>query len=309
MTALESALPLPTVRGQLYLACPLTALRERARRQVKSDIATVHRAVERETRLDRVEEDAWPLSVYAPLTYTAPWNDDGLTPSEVYERNLGKIHESDALIVLAEEGGSVGVGQELEWAIQLRLPILFLAPEPRPSRQIVGSPAFIDVRIYNGDAETLEGHVRHFLQQWKPLILDGPARRESRRLRFEAVTTRLRVAWEKYPNRTDIAAQTRVDLRYLDVVLSDPSYVAVMPLDTLLTVAHHLGVPLHGIAPTPSFVLPITMLRPLMAAAAEDGWDDPTITRLLHEGRAAIQTGDVDDLMTLDGWRRRRGSL
>jgi hypothetical protein len=45
------------------------------------------------------------------------------------------------------------------------------------------------------------------------------------------------------------------------------------------------------------------MLRPLMAAAADEGWDDQVITRLLHEGRAAFQRGD-EGFSTLDAWRQ-----
>lgn len=309
MSAQAASLPAVAGDARLYLACPLTDLDLPARRQVRSDVAAVKRAVERATDVDRVEAEAWPVAVYAPIDHTAPWGEDGLSAHEVYCQNLREIHASDGLIVLAEKGGSAGVGQELEWAIQLRIPVLYLTAAGVASRQISGSPAFISARIYNNDTATLEDHVKNFLRQWRPLILDGPARRESRRLRFEAITTRLRAAWQSCSNRTDVAAEARIDLQYMELALTDPRYVAVMATDTLLTLAHLLQVPLQTLDPGPSFVLPVAMLRPLMAAAAEEGWEDGVIERLLHEGRAAVQQGTESGLSTILGWKRLRSSL
>ncbi len=301
----------PAVTGdaRLYLACPLTGLGDDGRRQVRSDVAAVKRAVERATDIDRAEDEVWPVAVYAPIDHTAPWSDDSLSAHEVYRHNLREVHDSDGLIVLAEGGGSAGVGQELEWAIQLRIPVLYLTATGAASRQISGSPAFVSARIYNNDTETLEDHVKNFLRQWRPLILDGPARRESRKLRFEAITTRLRAAWQGCSNPTDVAAEARIDLQYMELALTDPRYVAVMATDTLLTLAHLLQVPLNALDPEPSFVLPVTMLRPLMAAAADEGWEDAVIDRLLHEGRAAVQRGTESGLTTISGWQRVRQSL
>ncbi len=304
MSTQTAALSGPEGGARLYLACPLTGLRDVDRRQIDSDVEAVKRAVERETNLDRIPEKAWPLAVYAPIDHTAPWRDDGLSPYEVYRRNLKAIHDSDGLVVLAEKGGSAGVGQELEWAIQLRIPVLYLTATDEPSRQIAGSPAFISAQVYGNDTATLEDHVKNFLRRWRPLILDGPSRRESRGLRFQAITTRLLAAWVSCSNPTEVAAQARIDLRYLEVALSDARYVAVMATDTLLTLAQLLGVPLRTLDPEPSFVLPVPMLRPLMAAAAEEGWQDNAIERLLHEGRAALQSGSSSPLTTISGWKR-----
>lgn len=309
MSAQATSLPTVTGNARLYLACPLTDLTPDGRRQVRADVAAVKRAVERATGIDRLETDAWPVAVYAPIDHTAPWREDGLSAHEVYKRNLREVHDSDGLIVLAERGGSAGVGQELEWAIQLRIPVLYLTAAGVASRQIAGSPAFISARVYNNDTETLEDHVKNFLRQWRPLILDGPARRESRTLRFEAITTRLRAAWQNCSNRTDVAAEARIDLQYMELALTDPRYVAVMATDTLLTLAHLLHVPLRAVDPGPSFAVPVSMLRPLMAAAAEEGWDDSLIERLLHEGRAAVRQGTWSGLTTIAGWQRLRRTL
>ncbi len=293
---------------RLYLASPLTALPKATRRQLQADVTIVKQAVTAETDHDRVPDEAWPVAVYAPVDHTPPWGKDGLSPGEVYRRNLDQIHHADALIILAESGGSTGVGQELEWSVRLQMPVLYLTADDTPSRQISGTPGFISPRTYNGDAATLANHVRNFLRLWKPLILDGPRRRASRKMRFEAITLRLRGAWQSCPNRTDVAAQTRADITYIELALSDPRFVAVMATDTLLTLAHHLNVSLHATDPAPAATLEIPALRALMAAAAEDGWDDPLVKRLIHEGHFVALT-DGATLNTITGWRAIRDTL
>lgn len=294
---------------QLYLACPLTGLTNSVRRQIDSDVAIVKRAIMAETRLDRVDADSWPLNVYAPIDHTGPWANDGLGPAEVYRLNLSKVHDSDSLIVLAEMGGSAGVGQELEWASRLGLPIAFLSASQGVSRQIQGAPALMLAQSYNKHADTLEDLVKNFLRRWKPMILDGPRRRASRVVRFEPITLRLRGGWQSCRNRTNVAAQIRVDVAYLELTLSDPRYVATMPVDTLLALANELDVPLSGLDRSGEFALPVPMIRALMAAAGEDGWSDALVQALIYEGRAAIEEGETIDLKTVSGWRSLKASF
>jgi len=313
LSASEFELPLTAYLGdkalpQLYLATPLTNLDLPRRRHIQSDVAHVKQAVERSTKLDRVDSESWPISVYAPIERTPPWLEDGLANREIYKLNLSRLHDSDGLIVIAENGGSAGVGQELEWATRLGIPIAFLTAAD-VSRQIAGVPAFISAQSYNRDPSTLMSQVENFLQQWKPLILDGPRRRASREFRYEPITLLLRGAWQSCPNPTGVAAQVRVDFDYLDLALSDARYVATMPIDTLIEVAHHLSVPLSNLGKTSSFILPVPMLRALTAVAAEEGWHDSVVDRLLYEGRAALDRGDQIDLRTVQAWRLLRQNL
>lgn len=309
MSALEAPLPGKVTEASIYLACPLTGLRDFDRRQLNSDIQAVKRAIECETLHDRLEPDSWPLSVYAPFDHTAPWKGDELSPAEVYERNLDAVHNADALIVLAEKGGSAGVGQEVEWSIRLGLPILFLTAEGDISRQIKGAPGFVSPQSYNKDTATLESHVRNFLQRWKPLILDGPRRRASRHFRYEALTARLRAAWQGCADPTGVAAQVRVDVQYLELALGDPRYVAMMPMDTLISLARELDVSTTTLHANPRFVLPPAMVRALMAAAEQHAWSDDLVERLMYEGRAALERVAAFDLDTKSGWHRLRGTL
>jgi hypothetical protein len=294
---------------RIYLACPLTDLDAKSQRQIRSDVLAAKRAIEAVTIVDRVDSERWPIVVYAPIDHTAPWKKDALSPEEVYSRNLAEVHAADALIVIAENGGSAGVGQELEWSVRLGVPILYLTADSAISRQILGAPGFIQAQAYGSDALTLESHVKNFLRQWKPLILDGPRRRQSRQLRYLAVAQRLRAAWEGCSNPTLVAAQVRVDVRYLELSLSDPGLLSVMPIETLISLAHELDVDLASHSPRRSMSLPVPALRALLAAAETDGWSDSDVQRLMFYGCAALERGDTLDLSTLAAWRTLYGRL
>lgn len=309
MSAVESWAEAAHDDPRIYLACPLTGLDTKSQRQIKSDVLAAKRAVEAVTIGDRLDEHRWAAVVYAPLDHTAPWKKDGLLPEDVYSRNLAEVHAADALIVIAENGGSAGVGQELEWAFRLGLPILYLTADAAISRQIRGAPGFIQAQAYGNDGLTLESHVRNFLRQWKPLILDGPRRRQSRRLRYLAVAQRLRAAWDGCSNRTLVAAQVRVDVRYLELSLSDPVLLSVMPIETLISLAHELDVDLASQSPRRMMTLPVSSLRALLGAAEAEGWSDSDVQRLMFHGRAALERGDLLDLSTLAAWRTLHDGL
>lgn len=305
MSALESVLSVPADLPRIYLACPLTGLSDAAIRHIKSDTEAVKIAVEQVTSGDRLDSERWPVSIYAPIDYTAPWCEDGLSPAEVYRKNLTQVHSSDALIVIAEGGGSAGIGQELEWSVRLGLPTLYLSPDHQISRQIAGVPGYVRAQTYSCDVRTLRLHVQNFLRQSRPLILDGPRRRASRELRYEVLTRRLRHAWASCSDRTVVAAQIRVDLAYLEVTLSDPAFVSMMPAETLIALANELDVRLTDQV----LALSVAEMRALMAAAERQNWSDSEVGRLVFHGHAAREGGDEIDLRVIDGWIHLRRNL
>jgi nucleoside 2-deoxyribosyltransferase len=302
MTAIEVRPGVSLDLPQIYVACPLTGLAPAACRQINSDVHAVTQAIEAVTFGDRMDDERWPVRVYSPIDHTAPWRQDGLSAAQVYRRNLDEIHASDALIAIGEGGASAGVGQELEWAIRLGIPILYLAASD-VSRQIQGAPAFLQAQTYGNDARTLESHVKNFMRLSRPMILDGPRRRESRRLRYEAVTQRLRARWQTCPNPTEVAAQVRADIRYLELTLSDAVLVSAMPAETLISLAHELDVALTSHSPQHPVVLPVPALRALLAAAEAGAWPDEDVERLIMHGRAALERNTDIDLTTISGWR------
>lgn len=302
--AADSAAELP----RLYLGCPLTVLSESAKRQLKSDIASAKKAIEAVTVSDRIEDERWPVSVYAPIEKTSPWETPEMTSSEVYRTNLLEVHNSDVLIAIGEGGGSAGIGQELEWAIRFGIPALYLSPI-EVSRQIEGAPGSLQTATYEEDAKTLEAVVQNFLRTWRHSIVDGPRRRSSRRLRFASTTQQLRHAWESSRRRTEVAAQVGMDFEFIDLALSDPILVSAMSAEALFTLAAELGVSMMSHDSGPAFVVSAPHLRSLMIAADKDGWSNEVIEILLIHGRASIQRGDDLKLHTLKGWRDLRRKL
>lgn len=295
---IDSAIELP----RLYLGCPLTVLTPAAKRQLISDVASAKKAIEAVTVSDRVDDERWPVSVYAPIEKTSPWETPEMTSSEVYRTNLLEVHNSDALIAIGEGGGSVGIGQELEWAIRLGIPALYLSPK-EVSRQIEGARGSLQTATYEEDAKTLEAVVQNFLRQWRHSIIDGPRRRSSRRLRFASITQQLKSAWEDSRRRTEVAAQVGMDFGHIDLALSDPLLISALSAQALFSLAAELRVSTMGHDSGPEFVLSAPHLRALMIAADKDGWSNEVIEVLLIHGRASIQRGDGPKLHTLKGWR------
>jgi len=290
----------PPALPRIYIASPLTNLNDDQRRGLSCELKVVKIGIERLTVGDRIENDAWPVTVYAPFDHTAPWRNDGLGAGQVYERNLSELLDSDALIVLADRAASAGVGQEIEWAARIGLPILYLSSATTVSRQIQGTPAAITCVAYDGDSETLAAQVTNFLRQWRNRIQDGPRHRASRRLRFEPLTSRLRQAWEGATDRTGVAARCNLDVNLIQMTLVDPGRVAMLPVDAVTLLCAEFGVTLTRA--TSQLSVPAT--RALVLAADEEGWPDTAVEKLRLHGMAASALDPQLDLRTLDSWRQ-----
>jgi hypothetical protein len=295
------ALDLP----RIYLACPLTNLRADRRRVLSSEAEQVKSCIERITVGDRIDAEMWPVTVYAPLDNTAPWLEDGLSPASVYARNFAEVLDSDAVIVLADDAASAGVGQEVEWASRLGVPILYLSSGPTVSRQIEGTPALIRCVAYKSDSATLSAHVAKFLRDNRTRIIDGPRRRASRRLRFETPCTQLRHRWHSCADPTGVAARCALQPAVVDLALADPARVAMLSADTLTMLCAELRVAL-----SPAMrQLPVRAVRALILTAEADGWSDLTVERLRLHALAAVVADPHVDLDTLDAWRRLLGEV
>jgi hypothetical protein len=133
MIALAAELEVPSLEiPRLYLASPLTGLNKKDQRAICLEVSGLKAAIQKFTVDDRTHGDAWPLSIYAPLEHTAPWNNDGLSAASIYDRNLSEVLDSDGLVVIGDDGLSAGVGQEIAWASTAGLPILCLTATMRP---------------------------------------------------------------------------------------------------------------------------------------------------------------------------------
>jgi hypothetical protein len=305
VTAGPAAMTATRALPRIYLACPLTNLDAERRRALTSEASQVKMSIERLTVTDRIAGEAWPVAVYAPIEHTAPWRKDGLSPISVYTRNFGEVLDSDALIVLADQAASTGVGQEIEWAARVGIPVLYLSSAKNVSRQIAGIPAAFTCVAYNRDSATLAAHIENFLRQNQTRIEDGPRRRASRRLRFEPLAVQLRHRWHASADPTGVAARCLLNPALVSMTLEDPARVAFMSTDSLSLLCAELRVPLSP--STRQLSIPAT--RALILAAGEDAWPDDVVQLLRLHALAAVALDPDLDVDTLDAWRRMRKDL
>lgn len=130
-----------------YLATPLTALSDRAHKEL-------HRVVG-EFRL-LAEDKAFnppPFEIYWPGDHTHPINHANVQAKQVYLLDRSRASTHDFVILFCGDP-SFGVGQENEIATQAGVPAIRLLPPTRVSRMMLGSfVRAIDV-TYTGNLET-----------------------------------------------------------------------------------------------------------------------------------------------------------
>ena len=284
---------------RIYLASPLTNLQREERISLLSQVENVKSRIDRMTVGDRADGEGWPVSVYAPIEHTAPWQADGLSAADVYQRNLTELLDSDALIVIAARAASAGVGQEIEWAARAPMPILYLSSGNSISRQIAGIPAAITVQTYGDDYSLLGKKVGFFLQAQRHEICDGPRRRASKRLRFAVLTQQLQQAWARAANRTEMAANCGLTIPMIESMLAGSARVATMPVDALTALCAELGVAPLGTGRQ----LAIPAMRALIAAAEQFGWDDSMVETVRARGLEILGAEPFPRLHTPERWR------
>lgn len=301
----------------LYVAIPMSHLEEgRDRDHVEMLAYAVDAAIREETRQ---EHDPWAVRVHSPLKLTAPWKDDGWTEVDVYRINTGKIWcEADGLIVVADRGGSLGIGQEMEWAFNLQLPVLYLYRHGDPvSRQIRGAGTEYDVSIeaFEGP-ESLRDVVGRWLAARRHVICDGPRLRAGREIRFDQVRLGVARAWRKLSDgeRQHIALTIRMPRVRIERLAADPLALAAASAEEMATLCGALGIPVLGdlsARPVPD-LLP-QQRAALGNAAAEFEWDYETARDLERRARLELARGGVRrlPLASPQDWgefRRRHGA-
>jgi hypothetical protein len=280
----------------LYMAMPLSHLTNKKDRERVDLLAhTVGRAIAEQTRRP---PEPWPVRIHSPIKLSAPWREDDWTPVDVYELNTGKIWlETDALIMIADAGGSMGMGQELEWGFDLQLPSLYLYPDGDPvSRQINGANSEYDLSVeaYR-DSDDLHDRVGRWLASRKAAILDGPRRRRSRELIFGQAGDSLAAAWALISSaeQEHVVATTRIARGRIKRMLSHPLALAAASFQEVEILRGALGIARHG---DPQKELP--ELRPaqraaLCNAAEELEWDHETVLDLQRRAQVELGAGGV----------------
>ena len=196
MRPMQLALPMgdePEPRPILYLACPLTSVDTATSKLVDSWCTHVINTVT-ETAADSGQP--WEIGVHAPWLWSNPARGDGRAPDAIYTMNSHKVRESSGMIVLSIGGGSTGIGQELAWAVALRLPVLYLHPKDEPaSRQVLGTPGDLTISAFD-DATALVDSP-HLLRTQRTVIEDRARRAVGESVNFAALRVALAGEWDR----------------------------------------------------------------------------------------------------------------
>jgi hypothetical protein len=288
LTDLTPVLEVP----RLYLACPLTGLGDRTS-AMEARVERIKQCIKDFTEVSRVSADRWEVRAYAPINFTPPWNDDLRGPREIYEINLQALADSDGLVVITDRGSSAGVGQEIEWARCMGIPILYLSVD-EASRQIRGIPHRITFSRYTDEDDACD-QVQQWLAANRARIEDGPRRRTNRNLAYYPLTVALSQAWHRTFNKTDTALRAGLQPEAVDCLVESPARVAVAPFATVMALATELGVPIGRRTD-----LGLPQARAWVDAATHGGWDDETADRVRFY--ALLRASEGLDLDSVSGW-------
>lgn len=297
--------PPPSDAPQVYVASPLTGLTSEARQTVLAWCHIVESAIDEATR---GAANPWLVRVHVPARLSAPWGEDGRTDADVYNLNSTTLcTDTDALVVIGYHGGSMGAGQEFEWACNRGIPILYVTSKGDPiSRQVRGAPAELTTIEFESPDE-LRDATTAFLRRCRRTIEDGPRRRASLRLRLTPVVAELRVAWKALPvhRQREVAAIARLHPRRIATVLGDPLALAALSAGRTLALAAALRI---CFLPPPLALpeLQLEQLRALFNAQAEYDWSDALALELANAARLELARGGVRRfrLTTIDDWHR-----
>lgn len=287
----------------IYIASPLTHLDQTGRDAVLAWGDIVESAI-REATIEA--EDDWAVCVHLPAKLSPPWVSDDRSSQEIFELNTDVLWcEADALIIIAHQGGSLGAGQELEWARAVQLPILYVHRRSEPvSRQVRGTPADITLCPF-GDPGELRDAVTTFIRSRRYVIQDGPRRRRSRSLRFTPLALSLHDSWRDRDqgSRREIAALAGLDVRSVERLLTDPLRLATLASAQLAMLSSALDHRRrHGRVGDSH--LTIGEMQALVAAQAEYGWEDPVAQRLIAAARKELTITAIRRfrLTTVESW-------
>lgn len=280
----------------IYIGMPLSQLPKERRETVELLAYTVNDTITQQTRN---EIEPWPVRVHSPIKHSAPWKEDERSAEDVYQLNTDKVWlEADAMIVIAEKGGSLGIGQELAWACALQLPVLILHREDTfISRQPRGASAEHDIEIKPYRSPE---HLRDLVDAWlvsrRAQICDGPRRRLGRRGHFARASFLLAERWEALTpeQRKHTVMATRLPATRIERILSDPLALAAASVQELAAIGCAVGLDILDLdrkAPLPE--LRRSQREALVSAASEFGWDAETTLRLQDRARAELGRGGV----------------
>ncbi|MGH8983528.1 MAG: hypothetical protein ACRDY6_06580 [Acidimicrobiia bacterium] len=283
----QPAEPPPPGAPCIYVATKITGTAPGSpeRQIIEFAVVTIRDAVIEATRH---AENPWHLRVHAPVEWTTPEQTPDLTPGEVFARNAHHVlSEADALIVYGWSP-SAGVGQEIIWAAQSGLPVLYVEPQGHPpSRQVAGTPGDLTI-IRQSTPDHLKDEIRRWVRRRRHQLEANSGRRRGRATALAPLHARLQHEWANLvsTDRHQAAAHLGVTPGLIDWWLSGVDYLAAAPIAHIILLSTQL---LGSTDPVLGRrELTISQLDALFTARDEHGWDDPTTEALRRRGEVEL---------------------
>jgi hypothetical protein len=306
---LESSLDSPLI----YVASALSHLSADERKLIEAWAREIRHAVDEATF---ESERPWITKVHLPTQRSSPSRAPDMTPRQVYELNSETVlADADALIVIGHGGGSFGSGQELDWACQAGIPILYLRHSDEPlSRQVQGLTfeADLDIRTF---ADGPQAAVRQWIASRRHAIEHGPSRRRDRALATAALRGALYARWRELgaSERLEVCATARIKAARVNRLLREPNLLAAgASLDQVRRLAGALGLePGAYLAPEALPQLAPTQLQALEAAAEEYEWTGHETVRIARHAQRELARGTIRRLSftTTEDWVRFKAAM
>ena len=292
--------PDPRPLPRLYVACPRTTIaNDNDASLLRSWCHIINEAVQDATQgsEDLSAPREWAVACAIPLQRSLPGSrDEQLLGREVFELNSRELWTKvDAMIAIGYRGGSVGVGQELQWAIQQGIPILYVVPPgSRVSRQVEGATHEADISI-----EPFQGpeHLARIVDRWlvsrRQAVEDGWRRREIHRARVVAAQAAAYAAWAQLPHAERFAACATAQLKPGRVhrLLTDPDALLAASLNEFLALTAAFGLeigPLREPSKAQRKRLTPKQTDALLEAARENGWGGGVVIDLIEGAEQAL---------------------
>lgn len=217
---------------RVYVACALSSVSGEDWRLLEDDCEAIKRGI---VGASKDSTPAWDCFVHAPIDHTSPSRAPSLTAREVWRKNVREVQcWADGLVAHGFKGGSCGVGQELTWAFERGLPILYVHHRDSPvSRQIRGmaelSPWF-DIREFQA-SDHLERISRAWTVERRHVIENGPLHRAYVCSAWEPVRGELATRWELFTRaeKARICAAARTDPEEIVDVLDHAMRLSSLP--------------------------------------------------------------------------------
>jgi hypothetical protein len=298
------------------VAAPLSGLDLAGRQTVSAWSELISAAV---LNSARDASSPWQIRIHLVTKMSAPWKGDGRSGREVLELNSTVVKsEADALVIVGYKGGSIGVGQELEWALRQGMPVLYLHHvEDCPSRQVRGTSEFGDVLIEAfTEPEEIESIVLRFLHSRRPQIEEQKRRRRDRILLFGRLQSKLNERWETLASdeRLEVMAVVRMKPARIEQLLASVHELACASVVETFDLTAALGLSaLDALGTEAEPELEPSQLAALASAATEYEWDPITTLNLLAFPRMEVARGGIrrlllsqnDDWLALyEAWKR-----